>query len=401
MDHNWQYTKMWQYFDYDSDAIYTNSEAIASLPESVKKEVYVDISSRMKRYILSLLPNAKLLNQFVGTILNDIYRTMNKAMYYTHKQSDYLKATAMVVTGTLLENGITIHFGTDNTFANVVSVKLLFSAMWEDCGFCSVDVYSIAEKLTNKVINSHKELITAYEDNKAEVLMIVYNTLEELHKASRSYALMIPDGKDEFGIMLNTIKKPGSINLLKLHDADSSKYHSFEYTPPVPQKVTTPTLQSSTIKTASTPSGGNSHMEQNLDEVIKAAHYLINELHPLYVKVASAEKEMYRSILAKKTKAKNLVTAFQKINDLAQEAFASVSESLPNALQIHTTYPKDVYSAYALFQRMVVFRVDVLNEFVQNGISNRAKELNQNALEIIKQYDSLMVKLRKDSQEMS
>ena len=33
MEHPWQFTKMWQYFDYDTDAIYTYSEQIADLPD--------------------------------------------------------------------------------------------------------------------------------------------------------------------------------------------------------------------------------------------------------------------------------------------------------------------------------------------------------------------------------
>ena len=88
MQHPWQFSKMWQYFDYDSDAIFTYSEQIAALPDEQKDAVYADIASRMEGYIRFLLPQPTVLNQFVGIIVNDIYRTMNQAVQYTWRQQE-------------------------------------------------------------------------------------------------------------------------------------------------------------------------------------------------------------------------------------------------------------------------------------------------------------------------
>ena len=54
MEHPWQFTKMWQYFDYDTDAIYTYSEQIADLPDIVSKSV----SSRPKSSVSETDPYA-------------------------------------------------------------------------------------------------------------------------------------------------------------------------------------------------------------------------------------------------------------------------------------------------------------------------------------------------------
>ena len=233
MVNRWLYTKMWQYFDYDTNAIFINSEEIAKLPEEEKKEVYSSIASRMENYIVSLLPTPDILYQYVGIIFNDIYRTMNRAMYYTQKQTDYLTATAGVVTGTLLNHNIAVHFGSNNSFANVLAVKLLCSAMWEDCGFCPVDVYTIAEKLEQRTLTTHEELVQAYETNKAEVLLVANKVIKQLNDAGRSYAIMIPHGKEEeFKLLLDTVGKPGCMNLLKCVDAESSKIMTFDYIPP-------------------------------------------------------------------------------------------------------------------------------------------------------------------------
>ncbi len=234
MDNRWLYTKMWQYFDYDTDAIYVNSEEIAKLPENSRNEVYSVIAARMESYIISLLPTPDILYQFVGIIFNDIYRTMNRAVYYSHKQTDYLNATARVVTDVLLHNHISIHFGTNNSFANVQGVKLLFSAMWEDCGFYPVDVYTVTEKLEQRTIATHEELSEAYENNKTEVLSVVNKVITQLNNAGRSYALMIPKGGEtEFKLLLDTVKKPGCMNYMKCIDADCPKFMVFDYQSPI------------------------------------------------------------------------------------------------------------------------------------------------------------------------
>lgn len=105
--------------------------------------------------------------------------------------------------------------------------------MWEDCGICQVDVFTIAEKLAQKTFSTHEELVKAYEDNKAEVLMVVNKAIQKLTDAGRSYALMIPHGKEEeFKLLFDTVEKPGYMNLFKCVDADSSKIMTFNYIPP-------------------------------------------------------------------------------------------------------------------------------------------------------------------------
>ena len=233
MINRWLFTKMWQYFDYRTNAIFEYSEEIGALPDADRKKIYAEIAARMEGYIKSLLNKPDVLYQYTGVIYDDIYRTMNRAMYYTWKQQEYLLATAGVVTRTLQNHGIAVHFGTNNSFANVIAVKMLLSAMWEDCGFCQVDVYSIAEKLARKTFSIHEELVKEYENNKDEVLLIAHQVVEKLNETDRSYALFIPDGgEDEFAPLLGTVGKPGRMILLKFTDADSSKISTFDYVPP-------------------------------------------------------------------------------------------------------------------------------------------------------------------------
>ncbi len=233
MGHPWQFTKMWQYFDYDTDAIYTCSEQIAELPDELKEAIYQDIAGRMRNYILFLIPQPAALNQFVGIIINDIYRTMNRAIRYTWKQQEYLNATAMTVINTLEEQGISIHFGTSNSFVNAYGVKVLFNAFWEDCGITQIDVYGLAEKLAQHELSSHEELEREYQNNKDEVLSIIGELVRKFNEANKSYALIIPYGaEEEFSVMTDTAGKPGYINVCKVQDAEDSKYMGFEYTPP-------------------------------------------------------------------------------------------------------------------------------------------------------------------------
>ncbi len=233
MEHPWQFTKMWQYFDYDTDAIYTYSEQIADFPDEQKEAVYQDIAGRMRNYILFLLPQPAVLNQFVGIIINDIYRTMNRAVRYTWKQQEYLNATAMVVINTLEEQGVSVHFGTSNSFGNAYGVKALFNAFWEDCGIRQIDVYNLAEKLAQRELSTHEELEEEYKKNKDEVLSVIRNAVGKFNEAGRSYALIIPFGTEEdFSVMTDTAGSPGYINVYKVQDAEDSKYVAFDYTPP-------------------------------------------------------------------------------------------------------------------------------------------------------------------------
>ena len=187
----------------------------------------------MRNYILFLLPQPVVLNQFVGIIINDIYRTMNRAVRYTWKQQEYLNATAMIVINTLEEQGISVHFGTSNSFGNAYGVKALFNAFWEDCGIRQIDVYSLAEKLAQRELSSHEELEEEYQKNKDEVLSIIGEVVSKFNEANRSYALIIPFGtEEEFNVMTNTSGQPGYINVYKVQDAEDSKYVGFEYTPP-------------------------------------------------------------------------------------------------------------------------------------------------------------------------
>ena len=233
MKHPWQFSKMWQYFDYDSDAIFTYSEQIAALPDEQKDAVYADIASRMEGYIRFLLPQPAVLNQFVGVIVNDIYRTMNRAVQYTWRQQEYLNNTAMVVINTLRENGISVHFGTSNTFSNAYGVKVLFDAFWEDCGIRQIDVYAIAEKLAQQELSSHEELVQAYQQYQPEVLSIIQAVVGNFNAAGRSYALIIPEGTEkEFSLMFDTSSRYGYINVFKSQDAEDSRYVGFDYIPP-------------------------------------------------------------------------------------------------------------------------------------------------------------------------
>jgi len=238
MIHNWQFTQMWKYFDYNSNAIYNYSEEIAKLSDEIQKQIYADISSRMKQYICSLIPNPEQLYQFVGIVINDIYRTMNTAAYYTHKQQAYLNSTAKIVIETLEEHHINVHFGTNNSFSNAVAVKLLFSAMYEDCGLCFIDVYTIAAKLEGRDINNHEGLIDAYKRNKGEVNSVICSAIKRLHAISRSYALIVPDGAySDFEAMLNIVETPGHMVFYKDFDADSPKYTAFDYLPPRSENI--------------------------------------------------------------------------------------------------------------------------------------------------------------------
>ncbi len=233
MEHPWQFTKMWQYFDYDTDAIYTYSEQIADLPDEKKEAVYQDIAGRMRNYILFLLSQPAVLNQFVGIIINDIYRTMNRAVRYTWKQQEYLNATALTAINALEEQGVSVHFGTSNSFGNAYAVKALFNAFWEDCGIKQIDVYGLAEKLAQRELSSHEELEEEYQKNKGEVLSIIREVVRKFNEANRSYALIIPFGtEEEFSVMTDTAGKPGYINVCKVQDADDSKYVGFDYMPP-------------------------------------------------------------------------------------------------------------------------------------------------------------------------
>lgn len=233
MEHPWLFTKMWQYFDYDTDAIYMYSEQIANLPGEQKETVYQEIAERMRGYILFLLPQPAMLNQYIGIIINDIYRTMNRAVRYTWRQQEYLNATAMPVIRTLEEHGISVHFGTSNSFSNAYGVKTLFNVFWEDCGITQIDVYNMAEKLARKELSSHEELEEEYQRNKEEVLIVIEKAVRKFNDANRSYALIIPHGTEkELSIMTDTAGKPGYINVLKVQDADDPKCVLFDYTSP-------------------------------------------------------------------------------------------------------------------------------------------------------------------------
>ena len=81
MINRWLFTKMWQYFDYRTNAIFEYSEEIGALPDADRKKIYAEIAARMEGYIKSLLNKPDVLYQYTGVIYDDIYRTMNRAMY--------------------------------------------------------------------------------------------------------------------------------------------------------------------------------------------------------------------------------------------------------------------------------------------------------------------------------
>ena len=144
-----------------------------------------------------------------------------------------MKATAKAVIDTLGEHGISVHFGTSNSFANAYAVKVLFRYFWEDCGITQVDVYNVTDQVTQLELTVHERLEEEYRANRADVLGAIRQMIPRLNEARRSYAVIIPEGTDEdFSPMTDTAGKPGYINILKVHDADNSKYVGFEYCPP-------------------------------------------------------------------------------------------------------------------------------------------------------------------------
>lgn len=233
MTHKWQFSEMWRYFDYNEMAIYKYSEEIAKLPEQEREAVYKDIAGRIRGYVEYLLPQSEKLYQFAVIVYNDLYRTMCNTPYYSWRQTEYLHATVLVVTDMLIKHGITVHFASNNVFGNPCAIKTVFPLMWRECGLHTVDIYTIVEKLSKKELNTNEDLMGVYDYYRAEAGFIARMVIEEMNKNNRSYALIIPDGDDvELEYMLNTIGKPGVMNILKLDEGTSSRVHTFDFIPP-------------------------------------------------------------------------------------------------------------------------------------------------------------------------
>ena len=273
---------------------------------------------------------------------------MNKAIYFTGKQAAYLENTAKVLMNTLKKQGVAVHFGSNNYFEhpNIDLVVEVFRAFWNSCGF---ELY---------------QTITTGQESKEAILA----KATACCKTTEWCALMFPNGGDkEFDPMMKTVGRPGVMNFFKDNDAEVSKYNSFPYVSikAASQKASISAESESEEPEEFTPEVKAEALRGLKAHYMKNAGFLIDVLYPAYTKLALAEKEMYNSLIGKKTKAQNVLTAFITLQDRTKEAVKGLPEYIIDETESDKLFCNAVLSVSLLFIGMVNGRVNVLKEYVQ------------------------------------
>ncbi len=231
-ENRWLFSRITDYTDYRTKAIYSYSEEIARLDEDARQVIYREIGIHIRKMTDYYFEKNLDICSIVGVVVNDLYRTMNMATAFTWVQSDYLNATMKVFFEQFKKYGISVHFGTNNEYSNPQVVLKLFPAFFDACGFRQYDAYTAINSLAlmGGVQIPDDELLPAFLEYKTEILKIINSAVTKSNVQKENYALILPrGGGNDFDSMLSTIDERGYLNYFKNTDADSSQLMTFPF----------------------------------------------------------------------------------------------------------------------------------------------------------------------------
>ncbi|MBQ3277603.1 MAG: hypothetical protein IJG94_00355 [Clostridia bacterium] len=210
MGYQWEFRQLWQYFDYSKKAVYRNSEEIAKLPEKTRTELYRQIADSVTRYVAGFSGTPEDFCRLIGTVVNDLYRTMLTSARYTENQAVYLSYTAKPMMDALSKRGISVHYGANSVFepARSKSEMMQFRKYWNDCGFFFF------------------ETVTSPDPKMA--LKHIAAKVKELEKPS--YVMLIPGGnKTDFRMMYESIGRQGVMTFFRDQSAEGQRFKIYPF----------------------------------------------------------------------------------------------------------------------------------------------------------------------------
>ncbi len=129
-------------------------------------------------------------------------------------------------------------------------------------------------------------------------------------------------------------------------------------------------------------------------EFLKAASYLINELHPLYINIAQGEIVAYRARLFKQKKINLTIQMYEKVLSRTVDPLSSIATEVNNSLNQGKEYAEMVVELYRLFIALNESRVSILKEYQKNGMSDLFYSMNDKSQSYCKAYDVQFLKTR-------
>ena len=123
-------------------------------------------------------------------------------------------------------------------------------------------------------------------------------------------------------------------------------------------------------------------------DYLKSAHYYAEVIHPLFIKVYEAEQTVYIGLF-KKSRASKTVLMYEKIMNRALDPISYLSVNVPLGKDKGKEYGESILLMYRLFISICESRIQVLKEFIANGMSQKCFDINNDSLEMIKQLDNV------------
>ena len=131
---DWEFGKATDYFDNSRiNSVFEYAKEYGKLDLSERPLVDMQIKRRIEGWLdqIAAMNNSELLKLVAGTIFDDIYRSGNLAYSYNDDVADYLRITAGTVSNWFTNQGIVIHYMTNNTFSDYTRPLIVFPLMLE------------------------------------------------------------------------------------------------------------------------------------------------------------------------------------------------------------------------------------------------------------------------------
>lgn len=133
---NWQLGKATDYFDNSTkNCIWEYSQQYGKLSMNERPLVDLQIKNRIEGWLDQIAAyNDSLLPMVAGTIVDDIYRSVNLSYYFNDDVTDYLNVTAKAVTNWYKNHGMQIQYITNNTFSDMLRPLVVFPKYFAKTG---------------------------------------------------------------------------------------------------------------------------------------------------------------------------------------------------------------------------------------------------------------------------
>lgn len=213
---DWVFAKIYEYWDWKTDAIFVNSEEIEKYDNDTAADVYVSIQFAIESHVKNMSEKDLAMQAFV--MVEDLYKSVNRpAVRLDESVIEYLQASAGTFCYLLSKQGFSIHYLIDNVFEQTehgMTYPLKAFAPWFNAaGFVYICPQEIAHEVISGRQEDYFEMLPIYI---GEARSIANEIAARCHKEKRHYVFLDTDYiQDSFGEPLKAKDSPYTLTIFR------------------------------------------------------------------------------------------------------------------------------------------------------------------------------------------